>query len=77
VLGLDPSEAPYQDCIASLERNSPPADPPQSVGALRSADDQKTNAACADIGLDSRSAAFSECVADLNETLSDQGQIFR
>jgi len=80
ILGLNPSEAPYQDCIASLDRYLPSEDPPsQAFQGPRSASEtfQKANAACADIGLERSGAAFGQCVADLDATLSDQGQIYR
>jgi hypothetical protein len=67
VLGLDPSEAPYQDCVAVLERNLPPRDPPLAIASAGSADltmRHKANAACTDIGLDQGSLSYGRCVLD-------------
>jgi hypothetical protein len=72
VLGLDPSEAPYQDCVAALDHYLPPVDP-----ANASAPRQKANAACADIGLEQGSLAYDRCVVEIDQTLSDQQQIYR
>lgn len=80
VLALNPSEAPYHDCVASIDRYLPPEDPPpQAFAGPRSGTEtyQKANTACADIGLDRNSSAFGQCVADLDARLSDQGQIYR
>lgn len=71
VLGLDPSEAPYQDCAATLARVAPGADPPMPI--VR----QKARSACADIGLDPGSIAFGQCVADVEQSLSAQPALYR
>jgi hypothetical protein len=76
VLGLDPSEAPYQYCVAALDRNLPPVDPPPAV-ASTSSSDQKANAACTDIGLDQGSLAYGRCVVDVDQARSDEEQIYR
>ena len=79
VLGLDPSQAPYQDCVASLARNLPKAAPQ----ALASMDRpvlttrQRADLACADAGLDPTSSAFGRCALDVDQSLSDQTQIYR
>lgn len=79
VLGLDPSESPYQDCVVAVDRNLPPADPAQAAMNLNrdQTTSEKANAACADIGLDRGSAAFGRCVTDIGQALSDQQQIYR
>jgi len=80
VLGLDPSEAPYQDYVAVLERNLPPRDPPLAIPSAGSADlttRHKANAACTDIGLEQGSLGYGRCVLDLDQTLTDQEQIYR
>ena len=80
VLGLDASEAPYQDCVAALRRDLPPVDPPSAVASADSADlstRQKANAACADIGLERESLAYGRCVVDVQQALSDEQQIYR
>jgi hypothetical protein len=80
VLGLDPSEAPYQDCVAVLERNLPPRDPPPAIASAGSADRttrHKANAACADIGLEQGSLGYGRCVLDVDQTLTDEQQIYR
>ncbi|HLY54781.1 MAG TPA: hypothetical protein VKS60_04450 [Stellaceae bacterium] len=59
-LGLDPSEAPFADCVATLNR---------ATTAL-SADEMVTPARrqCAAKGLNPTSPAFANCVLDLEET---------
>jgi hypothetical protein len=77
---LDPSEAPYQDCVAVLERNLPPRDPPLAIASAGSADlttRHKANAACTDIGLEQGSLSYGHCVLDLDQTLTDEQQIYR
>ena len=75
VLGLDPSEAPYQHCIESLARTWPQTDPPQlaSLDPTPQTPHQKAIAACAAVGRDQDSA----CVVDLDQTLSDDQQLYR
>ena len=80
VLGLDPSEAPYQDCVAVLERNLPRQDPPLAIASAGSADlttRHKANAACTDIGLEQGSLSYGHCVLDLDQTLTAEQQIYR
>lgn len=76
VLGLDPSQAPYQECIKNLEQHAPVADRPTRSATPRSTEEE-ASLACADIGLEPGSVGASRCIADLNQTLSSQGQIYR
>ena len=79
VLGFDPSQAPYQDCVANISRNLPAADPPvlASMAGSPPTTQQKARLACADAGLDPLGGAFRQCVLDVNQSLSDQSQIYR
>lgn len=76
VLGLDPSEASYRDCIDDLERNLRPADPARAANAPSSTR-QKAGAACADAGLKEGSLAYSRCVVDIDQSLSAEQSIYR
>lgn len=77
VLGLDPSQAPYQDCIASLSRNLPKPEPPVLASVERVPDTTlaKARLACADAGLEPGSVGFTSCVTDVDRSLSTQLQL--
>ncbi len=76
VLGLDPSQAPYHECIAKVERHVRVAEPPAPTVTTRT-NEQQAALACADGGLEPGSLAAARCIADLNQSLSNEGQIYR
>jgi hypothetical protein len=80
VLALDAAEVPYQDCVTVLKRDLPPAGGSTVMASAAAAGPttrHQASAACADIGLAQGGFAHGQCVADLNETLSDAQQIYR
>jgi hypothetical protein len=78
VLGLDPSQASYAECVASLSRNLPVE--PQALAVIDKGPQttrQKAAVACAEIGLDAGTVAFGRCVTDLDQSLSAQQMLYR
>lgn len=78
VLGLNASQAPYQECLASLSRNVPGNPQAMAVKDRRpQTTRQKAAAACAEIGLETGSVAFDRCVTDLDQSLWAQQMLYR
>lgn len=80
VLGLDPTEAPYQACITNLDQSLAAANPSQladgTAGSLDAARD-KAPQACVAVGLKPGTPAYDDCVTDLKESLSDEDMLYR
>jgi hypothetical protein len=66
VLGLDPSELPYDTCMKSLDRSLSESDQSQLVESNRSA--------CAQDGLDPGTSAFAVCVVKAKQSPTDAGR---
>src|SRR5260221_13931281 len=66
VLGLDPSERPYDDCIRSLDRTASYLERPGLTAGNRSLCDEK--------GLSPGTSAFAVCVVQAEESPSSSGR---
>jgi hypothetical protein len=65
-VGLNPANAPHEQCMDSLLQNTSAPDglPPSAASPARG-----TKAGCAQFGLRPDSDAFARCVADLDATV--------
>jgi hypothetical protein len=80
VLGLDPADQPYQDCISNLDRTLPRSGASAATGqapTVASTQRHQSRLACTAAGLDPASPAFAECVATINRSLWESEQIYR
>jgi hypothetical protein len=66
VMGLDPSEEPYEDCVRSLERTLSKRKGSELTDSSRSQ--------CAQKGLDPGTAAFDTCVVKAEQSPSGSGR---
>ncbi len=67
ILGLDRSEAPYQVCVQSLSKSAG-----TDAAAMVSPPPMMIRIACGDIGLTEGTTAFTQCAADLRESLANE-----
>jgi len=83
-MGLNPTEAPFADCVASLQKSVPKDSHLLRVTAGRGVTGLGNvgpfmgvgaQSACAAIGLDPATASYSYCVNNLRQTLFDAGDI--
>jgi hypothetical protein len=66
VMGLDPSEEPYEDCVRSLER---------TLSRLKQSElTDSSRSQCAQKGLDPGTAAFDTCVVKAEQFPSGSGR---
>lgn len=75
VLGLNPSEAPYQTCVENLDRSLAAAgdEPPDDATTPI----ERVPRACTAVGLKPGTPAYDDCVTDLGESLTDEDGIYR
>jgi hypothetical protein len=67
VMGLDPSEEPYQDCVRSLDR---------TLSKLKQSERAASNRSqCVQQGLNPGTAAFDTCVVEAEQSPSDSGRV--
>lgn len=64
ILGLDRSETPYQLCVQSLSKSAG-----TDAAAMVSPPPMMIRIACGDIGLTEGTPAYTQCAADLRESL--------
>jgi len=68
--GLNPSEAPFAYCVASLREQANPQYAVDDNG-------MKARRACATMGYNPATAQYSSCVGNLDQTLSDSQSMMR
>lgn len=77
-IGLDPGEAPFTQCVQSLERSvsmpesglaAPKSGGDVAVGSGETRVGHRSEYACRAIGLDPTTARYSYCVTNLRQTL--------
>lgn len=83
-MGLNPTEAPFTDCVASLQ-NSVPRDSRAlrlsagsgvtGLGYVTPSLGVGAQPACAAIGLDPSTARYTYCVANLRQTMFDDSNV--
>jgi hypothetical protein len=65
-VGLDPANAPHEQCVDSLLQNASALD---GLSPAPAGPGDGTKAACAQFGLRTDSDAFTRCVTDLDATI--------